>query len=68
VNYSAGPIQLELGKVYVIKSRVAPCALTSGPLYAKIQPVEIDVTSGTFRFKYVANPNCADRSLDAPED
>ena len=68
VAYSAGPVNLALNKVYIIKSRTAPCAFTSGPIYAKIQPLEIDVPGGFVRFKYVDNPNCGDRSLDAPED
>jgi hypothetical protein len=67
-QYAPGPVPLALGKVYVIKSRVTSCALTTGPVYAKIQPVEIDVPNGKFRFNYVANPNCSDRSLDAPEE
>jgi hypothetical protein len=67
-SYSAGPVQLTMNAVYVIKSRVATCALTQGPIYAKLQPLEIDVAKGVFRFSYVDNPNCNDRSLIAPEE
>lgn len=66
--YSAGPVLLSLGAVYVIKSRTATCALTQGPIYAKLQPLEIDVAKGLFRFNFVDNPNCNDRSLIAPAD
>lgn len=66
--YSVGPVQLSMGSVYVIKSRTATCALTQGPIYAKLQPLEIDVAKGIFRFAFVDNPNCNDRSLIAPAD
>jgi hypothetical protein len=66
-KYSIGPVPLTLGSVYVIRSRTASCALQAGPIYAKLQPTAIDVTTGTFTFNYVANPNCNDRSLTAPK-
>jgi hypothetical protein len=55
-----------MDQVYVIKSRTASCALTAGPIYAKLKPVQIDVANGVFKFTYVDNPNCNDRSLVAP--
>ncbi len=66
--YSVGPVNLRMDAVYIVKSRVASCALKTGPLYAKLQPVEIDVVNGIFKFKFVQNPNCDDRSLVAPEE
>ncbi len=67
-DYTVGPVNLRMDAVYIVKSRVASCALTTGPTYAKLQPVLIDVPNGIFRFNYVANPNCDDRSLVAPEE
>jgi hypothetical protein len=67
-KYTVGPVPLTLGSVYVIRSRTATCALTVGPIYAKIKPTAIDVAGGSFTFEYVANPNCNDRSLTAPKN
>lgn len=65
-KYTVGPVPLSLNAVYVIRSRTASCALQSGPIYAKLQPLEIDAAKGLFRFNYVFNPNCNDRSLTPP--
>ena len=65
--YSRQPVKLQTGVVYVLRSRPTTCTITTGVIYAKIEPVQLDVANGIFEFKYVDNPNCGDRSL-VPED
>lgn len=67
-RYSAGPVPLRLGVVYVLRTRKGPCGLTSGYRYAKLKPLAIDVARGTFRFVVTRNPYCDDRSLVPPDD
>ncbi|MEO7671907.1 MAG: hypothetical protein ABIV28_06755 [Longimicrobiales bacterium] len=67
-KYSAGPVNLRADAVYIIKSRTTSCALKAGPIYAKLQPVTVDVVNGIFKFNYVSNPNCDDRALISPAD
>ena len=66
-KFTTDPVQLQLGVVYILKSRPAVCTLTTGVIYAKVQPIAIDVANGRFEFEYVYNPNCGERSL-IPED
>jgi hypothetical protein len=65
--YSAGPVPLQQGAVYVMRSRRTSCGYTSGHRYAKMQPLEIDVARGIARMAIVRNPYCDDRSLVPPE-
>jgi hypothetical protein len=67
-RYSLEPVQLRLDAVYVLRSRQVSCATSSGPVYAKVRPIEINVAAGTFTFEYVDNPNCGDRDLVPAED
>jgi hypothetical protein len=64
--YSAGPVALEAGVVYVVRSRRGPCGFTTGHRYAKMLPVEIDVARGIARLAIIRNPYCDDRSLIPP--
>lgn len=65
--YTFGPVPLRTDAVYVIRSRRSGCGFTSGVRYAKLQPIEIDLARGTFRFAVVRNPYCEIRSLVPPE-
>jgi hypothetical protein len=64
--YSAAPVPLEEGVVYVVRSRRATCGFTSGHRYAKMLPVEIDAERGVARLAIVRNPYCDDRALIPP--
>jgi hypothetical protein len=66
--YSTTPVPLQMNAVYVLRSRSVGCTVSSGPVYAKVRPLEIDVAAGTFTFEYVDNPNCGDRDLVPSED
>lgn len=66
--YTAESVPLRSTAVYIIRSRRGPCGFTNGFRYAKLHPIEIDVTAGTFRFAIVRNPYCDDRSFVPPED
>lgn len=65
--YTAAPVTLRTGVVYVVRSRRGVCGFTTGVRYAKMQPVEIDPARGVFRAAIVRNPFCDDRSLVPPE-
>jgi hypothetical protein len=67
-EYTAGPLDLRMDAVYIVRSRLTSCGLLTGSIYAKLKPTEIDAANGIFRFSYVENPNCDDRLLIAPED
>lgn len=64
--YTINPVPLRTDVVYVVRSRSSNCGFSAGVRYAKIQPVEVDVVSGIFRFAVVRNPYCEDRSLVPP--
>lgn len=67
-TYTADAVALELGNVYVVRSRRASCGVSSGYRYAKLRPVEINVAAGTYRFEIVRNPYCDNRSFVPPEE
>jgi hypothetical protein len=67
--FSAEPVPVILGGVYVLRSRRTSCQFFgSGSLYAKIEVVEVDADAGNMTFRSVRNPNCGDRDLVPPGD
>lgn len=67
--FTAEPIALRAGDVYLVRSRRASCGgVSSGYRYAKLRPVTIDETAGTLRFEIVVNPYCDNRSFVPPEE
>lgn len=66
-RYSAAPVPVRMGVVYVLRTRKAGCGLTTGYRYAKIRPVAIDAARGIFTFVITRNPFCDDRSLVPPD-
>jgi hypothetical protein len=63
------PIDIEIGQVYVLRSRRASCAgLGAGVFYGKLKALALDAASGSFKFEVVLNPYCNDRDLIPPED
>jgi hypothetical protein len=65
--YSAGPVALRTGVVYVMRSRRSNCGFTTGHRYAKMQVLEVDQARGVAHMAIVRNPYCDDRSLVPPE-
>ena len=61
-------IDVEIGQVYVVRSRRVQCELGTGVYYGKMKALALDAPSGTFRFEIVRNPYCNNRSLIPPED
>lgn len=63
--YSADqPVPLRLGSVYVVRTnQVIGSFGTRCVYYAKLEPLEIDVTEGVLRFVFDSSPVCNDRSL-----
>lgn len=66
LRYTAGPVPVRQGAVYVIRSRRTACGFTTGVRYAKVQPVRIDHERGMFLAQVVRNPFCDDRALVPP--
>lgn len=63
------PVTMELGHLYVIRTNVQTGQFGQRCIYyGKLEPVEIDVMGGTFRFRYDSSPICNSRDLVPPED
>ena len=56
-------VPMELGNVYVIRTRRVDCGGITGVRYGKFEPIEIDVPNGVLRFRSIVNPFCNNRSL-----
>lgn len=67
-RFSAQPVTLQPGGVYVIRTRRVVCGFGTAVHYAKIQAVTVDPADGIATFAVVANPFCNDRSFIPPED
>lgn len=50
--------------IYIVRSREYGHACLS---YTKMEIIDVDVTAGTLRFRYINNPHCGDRALVPPE-
>jgi len=62
------PVPVEVGRVYVARSRAIRRLGIVCYYYAKLQPLSIDQSRGAVSFEVVANPNCSDRSLEVDEE
>lgn len=61
------PVPVEMGTVYVLKTNRQRGSFGSSCVYyAKLEPVTIDPTGGTLRFRYVINPVCNSQDLVPP--
>lgn len=70
-EFSTQPIPIEIGTVYVLRTRRASCSQftsLSGPRFGKLEAVAVDAEEGTFDFAVVVNPQCNDRELVPPDD
>ena len=65
--YSRQAVPMQLGTVYVIRSRRVDCGIGTGVRYGKFEPLEIDVAAGTLLMRAVLNPFCSDRKLIPPD-
>ena len=67
--YSANdPVPVSKGNIYVIRTGQSVGAYgTACVYYAKLEPVEIDPTDGTFVFAFDSSPVCNDRRLIPPK-
>lgn len=67
-SYAHGPVPLEAGTVYVVRTRVDVCegGYSTGTRYAKLRPVTIDEAAGSFTFELVRNPYCSNRNFIPP--
>lgn len=62
-------VQMTVGELYVIRTNIQSDQFgQSCSFYGKLEPLEIDIDGGTFRFRYDSNPLCNSRDLVPPED
>jgi len=63
-DFTADPVRVEPGNVYVIQTHLAPDRFQqSCHFFAKMQPLTVDVENGTMRFVFDRNPLCEDLDL-----
>jgi hypothetical protein len=67
-RFTAQPVMLEAGGVYVVRSRRVACGFSTAVHYAKILAVTLDPVEGIATFAVVANPLCNDRSFIPPDE
>lgn len=65
---ATGPAFLELGNVYVVKTRKQSTTFGFCSLYAKLEPLVVDPEVGSFTFVFDFNPRCEDRKLVADQE
>lgn len=65
-RYTALPVNLTAGGVYVVRTRRSACGFSSASFFAKIQALTVDNAAGRATFAVVVNPFC-DRSFVPPE-
>jgi hypothetical protein len=62
-----GPVPVESGAIYVVRTNVRPGSFGSScSYYAKLEPVAIDVVGGSLTFRYITSPICNSRDLVPP--
>jgi hypothetical protein len=61
--FARSAVPMQLGTVYVVRTRRVDCGGISGVHYAKFEPIQIDVPNGVLRFRSIVNPFCNNRSL-----
>jgi len=61
------PVPTEPGTIYVVRTHQQMDLFgRQCVFYGKLEPIEMDVDQGVFRFRHDTNPRCNDRSLVAP--
>jgi hypothetical protein len=66
-QFKSEPVVIRVGTIYVVRTRRTDCGFGSGVRYAKLEPLEVNTTAGTLRFRSIVNPYCNDRKLIPPE-
>lgn len=65
--YVRTAVPMQVGNVYVLRTRRVDCGGITGVRYAKFEPISVDFPSGILRLRTVVNPFCNNRSL-VPSD
>lgn len=60
-------VPVQLGSVYVVRSRTVPCGFGAAPQYSKIQPLEVSLEEGRVRLQISTNEVCGDPRLVAED-
>lgn len=61
------PVAVQLGAVYVVRSRNVPCGFGAASQYSKIQPLEVSLEDARVRLQISTNEVCGDPRL-VPKD
>ncbi len=65
----AEPVPVEVGNLYVVRTNLQRGSFGQSCIYyGKLEPLEIDLVQGIFRFRFDSNPICNSRSLVPPEN
>lgn len=67
-RFTAQPVALQEGGVYVVRTRRVACGFSTAVHYAKILAVSVDPVGGIATFAVVANPLCNNRSFIPPDN
>lgn len=67
-RYTREPVTLEVGAVYVLRSRRSNTCYVRGSNYAKMKVVGLDAALGTAEIAIVRNPYCDNRDLVPPDE
>ena len=63
-----GPVPVESGAIYIIRTNVRPGSFGSAcSYYAKLEPVIIDLVEESLTFRYITSPICNSRDLVPPD-
>jgi hypothetical protein len=67
-HYTAGPVVVQPGQVFAVRTRRADCAISLSVRFAKMQVLEVDAAAGSVKFVAITNPFCNDRELIPPAE
>jgi hypothetical protein len=67
-RYTAGPVAVQPGQVFAVRTRRADCSISLSVRFAKMQVLEVDAAAGSVKFVAITNPFCNDRELIPPAE
>lgn len=65
-RYTVGPVVVQAGQVFAVRTRRAECSFSLSVRYAKLRVLDVDPAAGSVRFVAITNPFCNDRELIPP--
>lgn len=65
-RYTVGPVVVQPGQVFAVRTRRAECSFSLSVRFAKMRVLDVDPVAGSVRFVAITNPFCNDRELIPP--